>query len=128
MTDQHDASPSGVSAQGDHAPSAPGTGPSERADIPREDDGCCCPSCGVALSLTAIIPPRQVMYFEITHEKPFLQARTVGRTIDNAARLLKAVAKDVGSDMEVFLHSIEKKELSLKIGLLMLRQPDKVKA
>lgn len=65
MTDQHDAAPGGVSAQGDPGPSAPGERPSERAYIPRDEDDV---PPGYWDRLTAVFTAAPVLPEEATDE------------------------------------------------------------
>lgn len=80
-----------------------------------------CPNCGkeIHLAHVARIPERQVLHMKLTSKTGAWSAQTIGALITNFDELLKAVAKDVGGQVHVFIDTIERTEKDLDIGFLI---------
>lgn len=86
-----------------------------------------CPNCNkeIHLSYVATVPEKQVLHMKLTSSTGAWSAKTVGGVIIEFDKLLKAVAKDVGGKVHVFIESIERGEKDLDIGFLIATVPTK---
>lgn len=84
--------------------------------------GVQCPSCKENLAVKSIIPDSQLFYFVLDFDGEWLCASTLGGTITEMSKLLKAVAKDSGVKVEVFIESVEYGDHKAKVGMLIARQ------
>lgn len=68
-----------------------------------------CPGCGMELALkhSVELPPDQSMSFVIEHEHPLLSLKTVHGTLAAIEKMLKATARDIGTDCHVFLKTVK---------------------
>lgn len=82
-----------------------------------------CPSCKKESDyyFVADVPDQQVMYMSIKYEGRFISAKTLAGFIGNTEKLLKSVAKDIGTKVEVFVESIEYETNQITIGFQILR-------
>lgn len=81
-----------------------------------------CPNCHEAITCAYVarVPEKQHVSFVIQHsETGALSAKTLGGVIVETEKLLRAVAKDVGIRVHVFIDSLEHNEKETKIGLLI---------
>jgi hypothetical protein len=81
-----------------------------------------CPHCGADFYLrqVAAIPAKQIFTMTLESESGSFSARTVGETIANIDRLMKAVAKDIGGKVEMFIDSMEKVDNKLRVSFLVV--------
>ncbi len=70
---------------------------------------CECPKCGAKLSPVALVPPEQEFRYSITlkEDGQMLHAETIGGSITAMRKLLCAIAKQTGQEVEVFIKGIE---------------------
>lgn len=80
-----------------------------------------CPHCQQEIFLhnVAALPDRQIFSIKLESETGSFTARTVGETISNLDRLMKAVAKDIGGKVELFIDSMEKSGNLLSVSFLV---------
>lgn len=80
-----------------------------------------CPHCSKEIHcVTAVhIPEKQVMSMRLESATGHFSAKTLGATIVEFDKLLKAVARDVGGKVEVFIDSLEKDDESLTVGFMI---------
>lgn len=80
-----------------------------------------CPHCREKIFVhhVASIPEKQIFTMTLESESGSFTARTVGETIANLDKLMKAVAKDIGGKVEMFIDSMEKKDKSLRVSFLV---------
>lgn len=80
-----------------------------------------CPHCHAKIFVhhVASIPNKQIFTMTLESETGSFTARTVGETIANLDKLMKAVAKDVGGKVEMFVESMEKKDKTLRVSFLV---------
>ena len=69
-----------------------------------------CSSCGHQQKVMqlASVPPQQIITLTMTPSSGSSVAETVGGTISHFAKLLKALVRDAGSKVSVFLHDINR--------------------
>lgn len=82
-----------------------------------------CPSCQGEFEVQelASIRERTVVYMELHHETPGpWEALLVSKQIIALTNLYRGVAKQLGADYLVYLHSFEMDDSRLKIGLRMV--------
>lgn len=82
-----------------------------------------CPSCKEEsdYAFVANVPDQQVMYMSIKYESRNISAKTLSGFIGNTEKLLKSVAEDIGSKVEVFVESIVHEPNQITIGFQILR-------
>lgn len=80
-----------------------------------------CPHCHETIYVhqVASLPNKQIFTVTLESETGSFSARTVGETIANLDKLMKAVAKDIGGKVEMFVDSMEKKDKSLRVSFLV---------
>lgn len=68
-----------------------------------------CPNCKAPLSPVYLVPPEQQFRYSITLKdgEQMLHAETLGGSISAMRKLLCAVAKQTGQEVEVFVEGIE---------------------
>jgi len=82
-----------------------------------------CPNCNQkhSISIESSIPDEQKISIAITSKSPFIDADVVGKTIINTAKLLKAVAKEIGGKVSVFIQNITVVENEVKIEFIVAK-------
>lgn len=80
-----------------------------------------CPHCSKEIHYVtaAHVPEKQVMSMRLESATGHFSAKTLGATIVEFDKLLKAVARDVGGKVEVFIDSLEKDDKSLTVGFMI---------
>lgn len=80
-----------------------------------------CPHCHekIFVQNVASIPNRQIFTMTLESQTGSFTARTVGETIANLDKLMKAIAKDIGGKVELFVDSLEKTDKMLRVGFLV---------
>lgn len=80
-----------------------------------------CPSCGASFAVEAIalVPQSQKMKVTLHSESQFIAAKSLGGVITANAALLKAVARDIGTKVEVFVCGIERRDNAIEIEFLI---------
>lgn len=80
-----------------------------------------CPHCGetFVVSRVAGLPERQVLHMRLESESGSFSAKTIGGVITEFDKLLKAVARDVGGKVHVFIDSVERTEKTIDFGFLI---------
>lgn len=87
-----------------------------------------CPNCGTGLSMEVQVPPEQRIFIEITSDQAHrMAARTIGETIVDMEKLLRAVGQQAGDPVEVFLDSFNVTDNKVKIGFFVVSNPNQRK-
>jgi hypothetical protein len=80
-----------------------------------------CPKCNEPFNIEAhACVPNQTMYMKITCKSELFAARTIGESIVNMEALQRAVAKNLGYKVAVFLKSVELKPNEITIGFQII--------
>lgn len=80
-----------------------------------------CPDCQheIEVSLESVIPASQVLHMELESHSEFFSADSIGRAISSMAAIQTGVAKNLGSEVAVFIKSIEVTPGKMRIGFLI---------
>ena len=86
-----------------------------------------CPKCNKSFNIEArvILPEEQVLYLKLTAQCELFTAKAVGQAILNMEKLQRAIAKDIGADLIVFIQSLELKPNEIVIGFRMINSTRK---
>ena len=81
-----------------------------------------CPKCSETFGVEAhaCVPKEQVMYMKLTCKSELFAAKTIGESIVNMEKLQRAVAKEIGAKVCVFLKSVEVKPHEITIGFQII--------
>jgi hypothetical protein len=68
-----------------------------------------CPKCAekFPVGLTAFIPSSQVFKLKLESESQFIASDTIATSISSMTKILKGVAKEMGSPVSVFVKDIQ---------------------
>lgn len=77
-----------------------------------------CPKCKEAFNgeLVAEVPANQVLHITLTSESEMFAAATIGKAINSMDEILRGIAHNLGSDVCVFLKSVDYKPREIKTG------------
>lgn len=82
-----------------------------------------CTNCKHTFNVEPLItvPDEQRMSIEITAEGEYFSAKSFGGIVVETAKLMSAVAKEVGCKVETMIESITKEGNKLQVGFVIIR-------
>lgn len=88
-----------------------------------------CPHCNQDSEqhLCFDVPKEQSIAMKITSQSPMFEAETIGKTILEFAKLLTCVARDAGSPIKAFVHSITLEQGSFEVRLALIQPSEKLR-
>jgi hypothetical protein len=83
-----------------------------------------CPGCQNKFNVEAkaTISPEDILYLNIKSKSELMEAGTIGKLIQNMEGLQRAVGKDLGYKVIVFVISLEYKPYELTIGYKIVQR------
>lgn len=80
-----------------------------------------CPKCEseFQVSLDAVVPKEQTITMELRLSSNVISAKAAGQTILNFEKLQRAIAKDIGANLHVFIKAINLTEKVLTIQFFL---------